>query len=56
MTDRVERHIQIMVAHLVRGDQLMALRYYTEHRISRKTFDEARRRAATFKQQETSRD
>jgi hypothetical protein len=45
-----EDHINVIVSYLLRDDELMALRHYTENRISFDSFKEAKAKAARLRQ------
>jgi hypothetical protein len=44
-----QKHIEVLVSYFLDGAQLMALRYYTENRVSRTTFNDARAKAISIK-------
>lgn len=46
---RKQKHIDVIVSHLLRDDQGQALRYYIENRVSYSSFTQARTIAAMLK-------
>lgn len=46
---QAKRHVDIIVSHLLRDDDKMAIRYYVENRVSYSKLKEARAKASRLR-------